>query len=94
MHEIEVGVDTGPILSQTIFPIDPVVDEVVDVYTRCLNHAESLLRYSIPRLDQLKPRPQNENEYVYHSHLDSHRLGNRRFWRKSHESLIDPGYEL
>lgn len=94
LHEIAVGVDTGSILSQAVFPIDPEVDEVIDVYVRCLDYGESLIRSSIPHLDQLLPRPQNECESSYHSRLDTPKLGNRRFWMRNHQSLIDPGFEL
>lgn len=94
LHEIELGIDTGLIVDQITFPVDPKTDEVIDVYGRCLDFAEAMVKRTIPLLDNVMGQPQDHQYATYHSRFDTSRLKDRKFWRRGDESLVDLGYEL
>lgn len=60
LHVIETGIDTGPILGEVAFSIWPDTDEVRDVWQRTMRHAALLLSDTLPRLDHITPRSQDE----------------------------------
>jgi len=84
IHEIDSGIDTGPILAQSIFPINPTEDEVIDVYQRCLLDGEKLIRNNLPNLLSMDSKPQDHSQSSTYSRSDDSTLGDRKFWtRKS-----------
>lgn len=88
LHQITPGIDEGPILAQEAFAVDPAVDEVRDVYGRCLAAAEILLEKSLPRIWDLVPIPQDGRHASHHSATDDEHLGDRRFWTRSDTQLL------
>jgi methionyl-tRNA formyltransferase len=82
IHEVDAGIDTGPILVQSAFPIDPDVDEVEDVYARCLVSAERLWRTLADDIDLIVAHPQDETLASYYSARDIPKLGDRSGWRR------------
>ena len=87
IHEITPGIDDGPIVSQVLFPINPVVDEVVDVYERSLHFGWKLFKETMPNLWTIQPMPQNESKAEYFSARDFARLGERSFFTRA-ESVL------
>jgi methionyl-tRNA formyltransferase len=83
IHEMTAGVDAGPILAQVIYPIDPELDEVRDVYARSLECGWTLFRETIPNLGRIQPRPQDEADATYYSARDMERLGDRRSFTRA-----------
>lgn len=83
LHEVDVGIDTGPIVAQTTFSIFPDVDEVRDVYGRSVRAAEHILRDYLPIVDQLKAVEQDESRAGYYSAADMSRLGDRADWTRA-----------
>jgi len=77
LHQVEVGIDTGPIFGQKIFGIDPNVLEVEDLYQLCLTHAYSLFCETFPKLDQITPVAQDELRATYFARTDFEKLGER-----------------
>lgn len=82
IHEITPGIDDGPIINSIAFPIDPKVDEVRDVYERCMIYGWKLFQSTIPKLWEIKPEPQNEQLAQYYSKKDFHKLAERRFFTR------------
>lgn len=82
LHEITPEIDAGPIVDQLVYPIDPERDEVIDVYRRALDHGWTVMARSLPRLDALVARPQDEALATSHTALDSPRLGDRRWFTR------------
>ena len=83
IHEMTPGIDDGPVLAQRLFPIDPAVDEVIDVYRRCLDHGWELFQELMPRLWQTQAQPQDESLARYYSARDFEKLGERRFFTRA-----------
>jgi methionyl-tRNA formyltransferase len=77
LHEVAPGIDSGPIVSQVEYSIYPDTDEVIDVYRRSLEFAWTLFVETMPILDRIEPRPQDESQATYYSAADSERLGDR-----------------
>jgi methionyl-tRNA formyltransferase len=96
LHEVTPGVDSGPIVSQVEYSIYPDTDEVIDVYRRSLEFAWTLFTETMPILDRIQPRPQDESEATYYSAADSARLGDRAGFtraesiRRRHAEGLDP----
>jgi hypothetical protein len=86
IHGIDEGIDTGPIYSQVKFTIWPDVDEVRDVYARCLRHGWTLFTDTMERIDTILPMPQNDDDALTYSGRDSDGLGDRSSWTRD-ESL-------
>ncbi len=78
IHELNANIDAGPIVSQVRFTIDPVRDEVIDVYRRCLAFGWTLFEQTMPILDRTEPAKQEESRASYFSREDEARLGDRR----------------
>ncbi|MFE7276514.1 formyltransferase family protein [Streptomyces sp. NPDC057623] len=83
LHVIETGIDTGPILGEVAFSIWPDTDEVRDVWQRTMRHAALLLSDTLPRLNEITPRPKDEALAVTHYLRDSHQLGSRSNWTRA-----------
>lgn len=78
LHEITPGIDAGPVIGQVIFSIYPDVDEVRDVFERASEFGYVLLTQTLPWLDRIVPRPQDEAHALYYTAGDAERLGDRR----------------
>jgi methionyl-tRNA formyltransferase len=92
IHEITHGIDDGPILAMTRFPINPVVDEVIDVYERCMNFGWKLFKEMMPNLWTITPRPQDPTRARYYSRAAFSQLADRSFFTRmeSREKLAIP----
>ena len=77
IHEVTPGVDAGPVVAQLTYSIYPEFDEVVDVYRRALEYGWALFRETMPILDRIAARPQDEQEASYYGVADLERLGER-----------------
>lgn len=89
IHDITPSIDDGPIISQLIYDIYPEFDEVVDVYKRALKYGYVLFKNTLPILDKIQPKEQDETKAIYHPSSDNHLLGDRRhFTRKGNISWI------
>jgi len=77
LHEITPGIDDGPVIGQLKYSIYPEFDEVIDVYRRALEYGWVLFQQSMPLLDRIKARQQDEASATYYSKLDNPRLGDR-----------------
>ena len=65
IHEITPGIDDGPIISQLEYSIYPYFDEVRDVYERALNYSWMLFEQTIPILDKIIPKEQDDSAATY-----------------------------
>ncbi len=83
IHEILAGVDNGPVVAQVRFSIHPDIDEVRDVYGRCLAFGWELFRQTAPRLDQIPAVPQDEAAATFYHSRDNHLLGERRYFTRA-----------
>jgi methionyl-tRNA formyltransferase len=77
IHEITPGIDDGPIVGQVKYSIYPEFDEVIDVYNRSLEYGWTLFQQTIPLIDSIKPRPQDEQQATYYNRGDNVRLEER-----------------
>jgi len=83
IHRMTPGIDDGPVYIQEHFRIDPLHDEVKDVYNQCLVHGwEMFLELMKEGLDAVEPDPQIEELASYYSEADSARLGDRIGWTR------------
>jgi methionyl-tRNA formyltransferase len=78
IHEITPRIDDGPILAQIEYSIYPDFDEVVDVYGRALTYGWTLFEQTMPMLDRIQPRPQDEAVATYFSQHDNELLDERQ----------------
>lgn len=78
IHEIVAEIDAGPIVAQLEYSIYPETDEVEDVYRRALAYGWTLFEQTMPNIDMIVARPQDEALATYYSAADSGRLGDRR----------------
>lgn len=78
IHEITPGIDDGPIVAQAEYSIHPEVDEVRDVYGRALEFGWTLFQQTMPMLDRIEPRPQDDSLATYYSGEQNELLGERR----------------
>ncbi len=77
IHEITPGIDDGPIVGQMKYSIYPEFDEVIDVYKRSLEYGWTLFQQTIPLLDGIQARPQDEAQAIYYNKGDNARLEER-----------------
>jgi methionyl-tRNA formyltransferase len=82
IHEITPGIDDGPIVAQLLYSIYPTTDEVRDVYERSLTYGWTLFEQTMPILDRIEPRPQDESQALYFSAKQNGKLGERRFFTR------------
>jgi methionyl-tRNA formyltransferase len=78
IHEITAGIDDGPIVAQLEYSIYPDLDEVRDAYERALAYGWMLFEQTMPLLDRIVARPQDDALASYYSAADDARLGDRR----------------
>lgn len=77
IHEITPGIDDGPIVGQVKYSIYPESDEVIDVYKRSIEYGWTLFQQTIPLIDSIKPRPQDDLLATYYNKGDNARLEDR-----------------
>jgi methionyl-tRNA formyltransferase len=77
IHEITPGIDDGPIIGQVKYSIYPEMDEVVDVYKRSLEYGWTLFQQTLPMIESIEPRKQDESHATYYSRSDNARLEER-----------------
>jgi methionyl-tRNA formyltransferase len=77
IHEITPGIDDGPILGQVKYSIYPETDEVVDVLKRSIEYGWTLFQQTLPLIDSIEPRPQDEAQATYYNKGDNARLAER-----------------
>ncbi len=77
IHEVTPGIDDGPIVAQLEYSIYPEVDEVRDVYQRALAYGWVLFEQTMPLLDRIVARPQDEHRATYYSARENRLLGDR-----------------
>ena len=82
IHEITPGIDDGPIISQLEYSIYPYFDEVRDVYERALNYSWMLFEQTIPILDKIIPKEQDDSAATYYSRKQSNQLEERQNFTK------------
>jgi len=89
IHEITPGIDDGPIIGQLKYSIYPDFDEVIDVYKRSIEYGWILFQQTLPLLDKIQPRPQDEGAATYYSKQDNPRLAERtNFTRESSTTTV------
>lgn len=86
IHEIKTGIDNGPIVSQLLYSIYPEFDEVIDVYKRAIQYGWILFKQTMPILDKIVPRTQDDSKATYYSSADGVFLRERKSFTKR-ESL-------
>jgi methionyl-tRNA formyltransferase len=82
IHGIDEGVDTGPLYAQARFTIWPEIDEVKDVYERCLQYGWLLFADTIERIDAITPIPQADEDALTYTGKDVDRLEERSSWTR------------
>lgn len=82
LHQITPGIDDGPIFGQLKYSIYPEIDEVCDVYKRALEYGYTLFEQTMPILDKISVRAQNENDATYYNASENKFLGERRYFTK------------
>src|ERR1043166_2520818 len=70
IHEMTEAIDAGPILAQTTFSIYPEFEGVADVYQRSLRFAWELFVCTMPVLDYITARAQDESMATYYGMKD------------------------
>jgi methionyl-tRNA formyltransferase len=91
IHEITPGIDDGPLVSQLKYSIYSEFDEVADVYQRSLEYGWVLFQQTMPLLEKIKPRPQDDAHATYYSKQDNPQLGERSgFTRELSRELHEP----
>jgi len=83
IHEITPGIDDGPLIGQLKYSIYPEFDEVIDVYNRAIEYGWTLFQLTIPLIEAIQPRPQDDSQASYYSKHDNPRLGERRNFTKA-----------
>ena len=86
IHKITPGIDDGPIVAQLQYSIYPEVDEVIDVYKRAIEYGWVLFQQTMPILDRITPRPQDESAATYYNAGDNALLGDRRDFTRQKSS--------
>ena len=92
IHEITAGIDDGPILNHVLFPVNPVVDEVIDVYERSLHFGWQVFKETMPKLWSIRAKPQDHSKAQYFSAEDFPKLGDRSYFTRA-ESIAKLGLQ-
>jgi len=82
IHQIIDRIDAGPIVAQIKYPIDSEKDEVIDVYNRALDYGWQLFCQTMPELDKVKPKDQEEVSSSYYSGGDVEGLFERKGFKR------------
>lgn len=80
VHLIDAGIDTGAILGKVVFSIYPDIEEVQDVYKKCLHYGEILVKDVLSNLNWIEAKPQLDSDGIYYSKSDFEKLGDRKFF--------------
>ncbi|WP_199856850.1 formyltransferase family protein [Nocardia suismassiliense] len=91
IHEVIERVDSGPIVSQVLFPIWPAVDEVRDVWIRSRKYAALLISDTLPKIDSIAAQPQDESFAKTYYLSDDRFLGDRLGWVRPYTQNSGPG---
>lgn len=89
IHEVDEGIDTGPIISQVMFDIHPEFEEVRDVYHRCLSYGWLLFKETMPNIDRIQPWAQRNSDHFKrytHTSAENHLLEERSGWMRQSSS--------
>ena len=89
IHEIDAGIDSGPVVAESCFSIWPDIDEVRDVWNRSMTIGRWLMAETLPRLDQLTAVPQDDSRARVYSSRQTPELGDRIGWTRA-ESTAGP----
>lgn len=90
IHEIEEGIDSGPIVAQALFSIWPETDEVRDVWARSMAFGRVLMAETLPRLGHVKAVPQDESHAAVYRSSQNHALGDRLGWDRAEAADTRP----
>ena len=82
IHKISPGIDDGDIIGQVKYSIYPQFDEVIDVYKRAIQYGYTLFVNTIPLIDYINPRKQNESKSSYYSNKENYLLKERTNFTK------------
>ena len=82
IHQINPGIDDGPIMGQIKYSIYPEFDEVGDVYARALKYGYILFEQTAPLFDTITPIEQDEAGVIYYDSSKNHLLGDRRYFTR------------
>jgi methionyl-tRNA formyltransferase len=90
IHQVDEGIDDGPIIAQSMFCIWPEHDEVRDVYERCIEEGWQLFQRTMPELWTIDPIPQDEGRATYHTAREStpDALGDRYSWTRAYSRMM------
>jgi methionyl-tRNA formyltransferase len=77
LHEMTPQVDQGPIIAQVEFSIFPDIEEVEEVYARCISVAKIILQEYLPNLNKIAPQEQDDSKATYYSEATINSLGER-----------------
>ena len=83
IHAIEAGIDSGPIYGQMTFGMNPELDEVKDVYSRCLYHGWELFLHVMDGIEYIVPVPQDELRSTYYGADMNSMLWERVGWTRA-----------
>jgi methionyl-tRNA formyltransferase len=83
IHEMTPRIDDGPIVGQVKYSVYPEVDEVEDVLRRSVEWGWQLFQLTLPLLDSIVAREQDEAQATYYSRADDARLGDRRSFTRA-----------
>ncbi|QWF85816.1 formyltransferase family protein [Amycolatopsis sp. CA-230715] len=89
VHQIDHGIDSGPVLAEVRFTIWPEIDEVRDVWQRTMAYGRQLLSDTLPRLEHIQPRPQDHGRAVTHFTTNNDQLGDRADWTRRVSAALD-----
>ena len=82
IHRMDIGIDDGPIYGRTKFSIWPEIEEVEDVYRRCLRYGWELFCDVIPRVKEITPERQDHSISSINFSKDNDLLGDRVGWHR------------
>jgi methionyl-tRNA formyltransferase len=83
IHAMDEHADHGPIYGQVLFDINPEVEEVADVYTRCLLYSTPLFLDTMARIMAgMEPREQDHGAASIHFTHQNDLLGDRADWTR------------
>ena len=83
IHAIDAGIDSGAIYGQMTFGINPELDEVRDVYDRCIYHGWELFLHVMEGFDYIVPVPQDEIHSTYFGADENGMLWERAGWTRA-----------
>ena len=82
IHEITPGIDDGPVVAQLKYSIYPAFDEVIDVYKRAIEYGWVLFQQTMPIVEKIQSRVQDESQASYYNAKQNSFLLERRYFTK------------